>query len=112
MMRFDPSLLISRLVVDAAGRSVYDERFHPGVNIIRGENSSGKSTILNFIFYALGGDLPDWSDAALRCSQVSVEAELNGMPVTLSREVTDVLRQPMDVFGGPYELAIKATRSE
>jgi predicted ATPase len=73
MMRFDPSLLISRLVVDAAGRSVYDERFHPGVNIIRGENSSGKSTILNFIFYALGGDLTDWSDAALRCSQVSVE---------------------------------------
>jgi hypothetical protein len=111
-MRFDPSLLISRLVIEAASRSVYDERFHHGVNIIRGENSSGKSTILNFIFYALGGDLTDWSEAALRCSQVTVEAELNGMPVTLSREVTDVLRQPMDVFGGPYELAIKAPRSE
>src|SRR5260370_21379662 len=34
------------------------------------------------------------------------------MPVTLSREVTDVLRQPMDVFGGPYEAAMKAPRSE
>ncbi len=111
-MRFDPSLLISRLVIEAAGRSVYDERFHPGVNIIRGENSSGKSTILNFIFYALGGDLADWSEAALRCSQVTLEAELNDMPVTLSREVTDVLRQPMDVFGGPYEAAMKAPRSE
>jgi hypothetical protein len=112
MTRFDPSLLVLRLIIEAGGRNVYDERLHPGVNIIRGENSSGKSTILNFIFYALGGDLTDWSEAALRCNRVTVETEFNGMPVTLSREITDTPRQPMDIFGGPYELAIKAPRSE
>jgi hypothetical protein len=112
MMRFDPSLLVPRLVIEAAGKSVYDEHLHSGVNIIRGENSSGKSTIMNFIFYALGGDLTDWSEAALRCNRVTVETEFNGMPVTLSREVTDTPRQPMDIFGGPYDLAIKAPRSE
>ena len=46
------------------------------VNIIRGENSSGKSTILNFIFYGLGADLSEWSEAARRCSRVVIEAEL------------------------------------
>jgi DNA repair exonuclease SbcCD ATPase subunit len=112
MMRLDPSLVVLRLVIEGSGRTVYNEHFHSGVNIIRGENSSGKSTILNFIFYALGGDLTDWSEAALRCSHVTVEVELNGIPLTLSREVTDIPRQPMDVFGGPYKLAIKAPRSE
>ena len=113
MTRFDPSILVSRLVVEGSGRTVYDERYHPGVNIIRGENSSGKSTVLNFLFYGLGGDLQDWSDAALRCSRVTVKSELNGMPVTMSREVAQTREQPMDVFfGGPYELAVKAPRAE
>ncbi|MGE4046493.1 MAG: AAA family ATPase [Acetobacteraceae bacterium] len=111
-MRFDPSLLITRMVIESNARTVYDEAFHPGLNIIRGENSSGKSTLLNFIFYGLGGDLTEWSDAARRCTRVMIEAELSGKPVTLTREVSEVSRQPMDVFGGPYALAQKAPRAE
>ena len=65
MTRYEPTLLVERLVVQRGGKSVYDEAFHQGVNVIRGENSSGKSTVLNFIFYSLGGDLSDWSEAAL-----------------------------------------------
>lgn len=112
MTRFDPSLLVSRLVIESNARTVYDEAFHPGLNIIRGENSSGKSTILNFLFYGLGGDLAEWSDAARRCTRVLIEAELSGKPVTLSRDVSQAGRQPMDVFGGPYALAQKAPRAE
>jgi hypothetical protein len=112
MTRFDPSLLITRMVVEANARTVYDEAFHPTLNIIRGENASGKSTILNFIFYGLGGDLSEWSDAARRCTRVVIEAEISGMPVTLAREVSETSRQPMDIFGGPYELAQKAPRAE
>src|SRR5271163_3695792 len=108
MTRFDPSLLVSRLVIEANGRPVYDEGFHHGLNIIRGENSSGKSTILNFIFYGLGGDLAEWSEAARRCTRVVIEAQLSGNPVTLSREVSQTHGQPMDVFGGPYDLAQRA----
>jgi len=112
MTRFDPSLFVKRLVIQSNARTVYDEGFHPRLNIIRGENASGKSTILNFIFYGLGGDLAEWSDAARRCTRVMVEAELSGKPVTLAREVNESNRQPMEIFGGPYAHAIAAPRAE
>jgi len=105
MTRFDPSLLLTRMVIGANARTVYDEAFHPRLNIILGESASGKSTILNFIFYGLGCDLSEWSDAARRCTRVVIEAEISGMPVTLAREVSEAGRQPMDIFGGPYALA-------
>ena len=40
------SFFVNRLyVLTTEGKVAYDEEFHHGVNIIRGENSSGKSTI-------------------------------------------------------------------
>ena len=112
MIRFEPTLEVSRLVIERHSRPVYDEAFHTGVNIIRGENSSGKSTILNSIFYGLGGDLKTWSEAALLCTRVIVEVSINGLPATLSRDISVEPGQPMDVYGGPYALAMRAPRSE
>ena len=50
MTRFDPSLIVTRLIVQRNEYFVYDENFHAGVNVVRGENSSGKSTVLNCIY--------------------------------------------------------------
>jgi len=111
-MRFEPTLIVKRLVVERNGLAVYDERFHVGVNIIRGENSSGKSTILNFIFYGLGGDLADWSEVARLCSRVLVEIEVNGKVATLSREISTERGQPMEIFGGDFETSKKSPRDE
>lgn len=111
-MRFEPTLIVTRLVVDRNGRPVYDERFHKGVNVIRGENSSGKSTILNFIFYGLGGDLAEWSEVALLCTAVTLEVEINGHWATLRREISSQVGQPMEIFGGPYEDSVRALRAE
>ncbi len=111
-MRLDPSLQVNRLLIERDSHTAYDETFHPGLNIIRGENSSGKSTILNFLFYALGGELSDWSETALLCTRVTLEASLNGNVATLSRPVSDLPNQHMDIFGGPLEEALKAPRSE
>ena len=111
MIRFDPSLLINRLVVQRQAHTVYDECFHLGVNVIRGENSSGKSTILNFIYYALGGELLEWSEVALLCSRAIVEVRLSGMIATLSREVSGKPSQPIEIFGGSYEDSLTAPRS-
>ena len=79
MTQFNPSLVVRRLIIKRRDHIAYDEKFHTGVNVIRGKNSSGKSTILNFLFYGLGGDLFDWSDMATLCTDVWIEIEINSM---------------------------------
>lgn len=108
MIQFKPTLIIKRLVITRGTHRVYDEEFHSGVNVIRGENSSGKSTILNFIFYAIGGDLGDWSDHALLCDETWVEVEFNGIPATLRREIDSKTMKPMWVYGGRFDDAAVA----
>jgi predicted nuclease with TOPRIM domain len=111
-MRYEPCLIVTRLVVLRNQHRAYDEIFHEGVNAIRGENSSGKSTILNCIYYGLGGDLADWSETALLCTRIIVEVRLNGLTATLARDISSETGQPMDIFGGPYEASLKAPLSE
>lgn len=109
MTRFDPSLRLSRLVVLKDGQRAYDERFHSGVNIIRGVqgqgNSVGKSTIADMIFFALGGDLTKWKEEAKLCDFAYAEVVLNGTTVTLCREISDQSRRPMSIFYGEFEKA-------
>jgi hypothetical protein len=111
-MRYEPTLIVTRVVVERNDQSVYDEVFHEGVNVIRGENSSGKSTVLNFIYYGLGGDLSDWSGVARLCTRVIVEVRVNGNLVTLSRDISTSGSQPMEIFGGAYSTAANSSRSE
>lgn len=104
-----PYLLLKRLVVyNYLGTVAFDESFHEGLNIIRGENSSGKSTISNFIFYALGGDFNNWTSEAILCSDVYAEVIINDITVTLSRKINDKSVQPMSIFYGAFEEAIKS----
>jgi DNA repair exonuclease SbcCD ATPase subunit len=112
MTQFKPTLLVKRLVVSRNSNVAYDEQFHIGVNVVRGQNSSGKSTILNFLYYGLGGDLSDWSDKALLCTHVTVEAEFNGIVATLRREIVERSGAPMEIFGGSYEASLRAPRSQ
>lgn len=109
---FDPTLIVKRLKVTRGVHVVYDETFHQGVNVLIGENSSGKSTILNFLYYALGGDLRAWSDKALLCDDVWLEVSLNGKLATLRREISEMAQTPMSIFGGPLTLASLAPTSE
>ena len=110
MISFEPTLIVTRMVVDRGELPVYDELFHQGVNVLRGENSSGKSTVLNFIFYGLGGDLAEWSEVALLCTSVTLEVELSGHKATLRREIAEQSGQPMEIFGGAYEQAVASPR--
>jgi AAA domain len=108
MTLFSPTMIVRRLVILKGAAHVYDERFHAGVNIIRGENSSGKSTILNILVHGLGGDITQWSEHALLCDRVLVEVELNGKTATLSREIARATKRPMDIFGGDMDAAMAA----
>lgn len=82
------SLFLNRLIIYTVDNQIaYDETFHKGVNIIRGENSSGKSTITHFIFYVLGGAFNDWVKEAQKCSRVIAEVEMNGATLVLKSEL-------------------------
>ena len=108
MTMFKPNLAVEHVSIFAKGRSVYSEDFHRGLNIIRGENSSGKSTIMDFIFYGLGGDFQEnqWRESALRCDSVMLGVALNGSSVTLSRDIEAKALRSMRIYVGGWQEAI------
>lgn len=95
-------MMIRRLRVLNGAQEAYDDRFHPGVNIIRGENSSGKSTIADFMFFALGGEFDRWKDAARNCTAVQIEIETPQSVLTFHRSVGSKT-EPIFVFYGTME---------
>ena len=109
MTQYNPFLKLNRLTIFTKnGNTAYDQSFHEGINIIRGNNSSGKSTIGNFIFYVLGGDFKKWTSVAAYCGDVYAEVFINSESITLKRTVSETGYQPMSIFWGPYEEAINS----
>ena len=107
------NLFVNRLyVLTEDNRVAYDERFHHGINIIRGMNSSGKSTITHLLFYALGADYTNFVAEARRCSRVLVEVEINHAVVTLSRRIVKDesgkvrKQQGMTIYWGTLDQAL------
>lgn len=100
MTLFKPTIRLNRLKIKQGGHIAYDATFHRGVNIIRGRNSSGKTTILDFIAYALGSENIEWKPQALLCDNVFAEVALNGAPVTVMRPVNDAKMNPISIFWG------------
>jgi len=103
-----PFLLLQRLLVQGNGRFVYDETYHVGVNIIRGKNSSGKSTITDFIFYLLGGENVEWTDEAASCDWVSGEINLSCMILSLRREIKKDETPAIAICDGPLSETLKS----
>jgi AAA domain len=81
---------------------MYDEAFHDGINIIHGGNGSGKSTITDFIYFALGGDLKEWREEAQLADYVLAEITTAEAVITIKREVSEQIGRPMHVFFGSY----------
>ncbi len=86
------------------GQAAYDQQFHLGTNIIRGENGSGKSTISDFIFFALGGEFDAWKDAASLCDEVQAEVQTATAFITVKRS-TESRQAAAFVFFGRMDKA-------
>ncbi|MDF2141494.1 AAA family ATPase [Paenirhodobacter sp. CAU 1674] len=95
---------LKRLRVMQGGDPVYDQGFHTGVNIIRGENGSGKSTIADFIFYVLGGEFDNWKSVAANCDEVQAEIGTASGVLTVRRPIGKA-QTPAMVFFGTFEEA-------
>lgn len=113
------TLFLQRLrIVTDTGAVAYDELFHRGVNIIRGKNSSGKSTIVRFIFFVLGGYYTDFVPQALKCRYVMAEVCINGTVVTLKRYLEKKEDgklngyAPMYVYFGPMAEVLQTINSQ
>ena len=93
------------IIRDYSNNIAYKGTFHFGVNIIRGKNSSGKSTIANFLFYILGGAFNNWTSEARKCKDVTAEVVINGAEFTLRRDISDSVLTPLQIYWGNYEKA-------
>ncbi len=101
-------LKLNRLIVMKSGQRAYDQKFHSGLNIIHGSNGSGKSSILDFIFYALGGNLTKWKPVAQSCDTVFAEISANGTKLSLRRDVSTDNNQPMFIYFGGLQDGLEA----
>lgn len=110
MMQYSPSLVLNRLIIKKNDNYVYDESFHLGVNIIRGENGSGKTTIIEALIYLLGGDIESKKAQFKNCDFVYGEFEFNSQKYTLKRSIEeDGKHPPIEIFEGNFELARNST---
>ena len=101
-MNIGCSLILNRLRVLQQGNVAYDEVFHAGINIIRGQNGSGKTTIADFIFFILGGEFDDWKVAATYCDEVQAEIMTTNGTLTLCRKIESKV-SPVSVYFGNFE---------
>lgn len=103
------TLFIERFVVKKSGGSVYDERFHSGINVIRGDHSVGKTTILELLFYVLGGEIKgnQWLYPADKCDFVCCQLRVNGKSFTIKREIAKDKIPPISIRSGAYDEELK-----
>jgi hypothetical protein len=101
-----PKLLVTRFVVCKSGRFLYDQEFHVGVNIIRGVNGTGKSTVVDLLSYVLGAVITEWTEEQLACDWVMAEVSLNGIPFCLKRDISETGKAKMSIFEGVFDDAM------
>lgn len=105
------TLCIEKVIVKAGSKVVYEEKFHEGLNVIRGHNGTGKSTVMELISYGLGGDIKknSWKREALECSNITIALKLNGSPYILRRGIEEAGSRPqIEIFEGNYLASVEA----
>lgn len=105
--RTRPFLSVKRLLVLKSGQAVYDQDFKLGVNIIRGDNGTGKTTIMDLLYFALGAELTDWTEEQERCDETIVEVLLNYRSYVLRREIVESGKSAMYFYEGTVDDALK-----
>lgn len=112
MTMLEPSFFISRLKVFQHGHEAFSCDFHKGVNVIRGRNSSGKTTIMDLLAFSIGAENIRWKPQALLCSFTLTEVLLNNSPVCFKREISRESQRPLSIFWGAMEKALSSSPSQ
>lgn len=100
-MEATSKLLIKKLVL-VGHRKNYEIPFNPGVNIIFGEEDSGKSSILELINYLLGSNKLDrYVELEESVKYAVLELDLNDITYCIKRDIFDAKRE-IEVFTSSY----------
>lgn len=105
--RIRPFLSVKRLLILKSGQAVYDQGFQLGVNIIRGDNGTGKTTIMDLLYFALGAELTDWTEEQEGCDETMVEVLINYRSYVLQREISESGKRAMYFYEGTVDDAMK-----
>lgn len=93
----EPTLEINNLLVIKDEKIAFNGIFESGLNVITGDNSSGKTTILDLIAYTLGMEDIPLKDEALSCDISYLSIKINDSNLILRREISDVSRRPISI---------------
>ncbi len=98
-----PNLVITEIRVSrkGGGLALPATKFSKGLNVIRGENSTGRTTLLKLFEFGLGANLNirDFIPEISECEKLVLEVEINGTPYTIDRK-----------FYGSQELVVYSGR--
>ncbi|MEZ4514977.1 MAG: hypothetical protein R3C62_24140 [Chloroflexota bacterium] len=90
MNNHSPSLVITEIRVSRkdGGLALKATPFSKGLNVIRGENSTGRTTLLKLFEFGLGANLNirDFIPEIKQCEKLVLEVELNEIPYTVDRK--------------------------
>jgi hypothetical protein len=90
-------------VILAGSKRVYDQPFHTGINILRGWNTTGKSTVMDLLVFGLGAEFTSWNEYQSKCDWVIVQLNINGFILTVKRERTETGKSAMLFFEGTID---------
>ncbi len=112
MTILNPSFFVSKLKVFQAGHEAFSCVFHKGVNVIRGRNSSGKTTVMDLLAFSLGAENISLKPTALLCSFTMVEVLLNNNLACFKREISSESMRPLSIFWGSMDKALNSSPSQ
>lgn len=107
-----PSFFVNRLKVFQHGHEAFSCDFHKGVNVLRGRNSSGKTTIMDLLAYSIGAENIRWKPQALRCTSTLTEVLLNDKEVCFRREISKDSMRPLSIFWGAMNEALESSPNQ
>lgn len=101
-------IILNSLTVTKDGMIAYQQKFHRGLNIIRGDNSVGKTTVLDLIYYVLGAEIKEdqWVYPANICSYVIAEVVFGNATFTLKRSIEPGKIPSTEIYSGTYDRAM------
>ncbi|HYH98769.1 hypothetical protein [Hyalangium sp.] len=92
-------LSFRKLVLTSPSRQ-YEVEFHDGVNIVAGPISTGKSSVLELLDYAMGASNPPNYPELAKCSDCFVECQVGEVRLTIRRSLKAQYANAMIYFGG------------